>query len=326
LIKKRHFLWHTACLDIEHELNERITAVNRLQPLRPISALMLWCLLAVSALHHSAFPQDTSKNAPTPSIPDSLFGGFSDVMVAPTRIVFENNIRTAEVMLMNRGTKTGTYRIGFTQIRMDEFGKTKEIIMAGPGERFADSLIRFTPRQVIIEPQKTQVVRLQLRKPAGLAEGEYRSHLRFQSKPQVETASDSGSKEKTTSIKLIPVYGVSIPVIVRNGTLQSTGEMSGISLETLDTITTLTVVISRTGNKSLYGELQVDWNGSDGKTVTLGRLRNVSIYVPNGSRTVRVVLFVPPQIILKHGIISVHYVNSEAEGKPEIASGSMEIQ
>ncbi|MFZ4621812.1 MAG: hypothetical protein ACOYNS_14720 [Bacteroidota bacterium] len=300
--------------------------MTRIHQFRIISVVMQCLLFTFPLFHDTAFSQDTTKNSSTPAIPDSLFGGFSDVMVAPTRVVFENNIRTAEVMLMNRGTKTGTYRIGFTQIRMEENGSTKEIAVPGPGEHFADSLIRFTPRQVIIEPQKTQIVRLQLRKPAVLEEGEYRSHLRFQSIPQEESSLDTSSKEKTTTIKLIPVYGVSIPVIVRNGSLQASGEISGITLTKEDTVLMVYALITRSGNKSLYGEIHVEWTGEDGKPVIIGRMRNVAVYIPNATRRVRVILNLPPLLTLSKGVISVHYVNSEAEGKPEIAAGTLEIR
>ena len=50
---------------------------------------------------------------------------------------------------------------------------------AAPGEHFADGMLSWSPRQITLQPGTAQVVRLMVRKPEGLAEGEYRSHLDF---------------------------------------------------------------------------------------------------------------------------------------------------
>src|SRR3954451_4123156 len=143
--------------------------------------------------------------------------GPGDLLVAPTRVVLEGRQRTAEITLVNVGSATATFRISLINLRMDVNGGTKEIETADaePGERFANDLIRFSPRQVTLEPHVAQTVRIQARKPADLAAGEYRSHLLFRAVPAAAPAVASPAEPATeVTIKLTAVYGVSIPVIV----------------------------------------------------------------------------------------------------------------
>ncbi|MEW6046952.1 MAG: hypothetical protein AB1609_10780, partial [Bacillota bacterium] len=100
--------------------------------------------------------------------------------VVPTRVVFEGNKRTGAVNVINTGTETATYRIMFVQRRMREDGSFEPIDTPAPGERFAHQLVYFAPKMVVLPPGSRQTVRLQLRTPAGLEPGEYRSHLLFQ--------------------------------------------------------------------------------------------------------------------------------------------------
>jgi P pilus assembly chaperone PapD len=95
----------------------------------------------------------------------------ADLMLYPTRIVFEKNQRAAQIELINNGSKAATYRISLVNRRMTEDGRFEAAEAAAPGERFADDMLRFSPRQVRLEPGTTQTVRVMLRKPAELADG-----------------------------------------------------------------------------------------------------------------------------------------------------------
>ncbi|MEK9951769.1 MAG: molecular chaperone, partial [Curvibacter sp.] len=106
-------------------------------------------------------------------------GALADRSRVPTRIVLAKNPRAAPVELMNTGSEPETYRINLVNRRMGENGEFIAIETPGPGEQFADPLLRYSPRQVTIPPGGSQTVRILLRKPADLPAGEYRSHLQF---------------------------------------------------------------------------------------------------------------------------------------------------
>src|SRR6185295_16972472 len=89
------------------------------------------------------FAAAAPATAPTPA------QGF---LVSPTRVVFTDLNRNAQVTLVNHGPETGLYRLSITRMRMALDGRIVEIETAEPGEQFADTLVRFSPRQVELEP------------------------------------------------------------------------------------------------------------------------------------------------------------------------------
>jgi P pilus assembly chaperone PapD len=102
-------------------------------------------------------------------------------------ITFEGRSRQATVRVVNDGAQVMTYRISVVNLRRQPDGSFVEAETTGPDDRFARDFVDFSPRQVTIAPNQTQVIRLLLRKPAQLAPGEYRSYLRIAELPQAET-------------------------------------------------------------------------------------------------------------------------------------------
>ena len=227
---------------------------------------------------------------PTPNQPAFAAG---DLLVAPTRVVLEGRTRSSYVTLVNKGTETATYRISVVNRRMREDGSFEIAESAQPGERFATGLIRYAPRRVVLAPSASQTIRILVRKPRNLAEGEYRSHLLFRAMPEIR---GSGSVERPNagapglSIKLIPIFGITIPVIIRHGTLKS--EVSIIEAELRQargaSSPTLNIRLGRSGDRSVHGDLQVDLMASSEAGRTIGTVRGISVYTPNRTRIVKV--------------------------------------
>lgn len=214
--------------------------------------------------------------------------GVGDLLVVPTRIVFEGSKRTAEISLLNIGDKPATYRISFIHQKMNEDGKLEEIVAPGPKPQFVDDLVRFTPRQVVLEPKVSQVVRLQLRLPAELENGEYRSHLLFRAVPVINStpeAATPGGAIKGMSIKITPIYGISIPVIVRHGKTSATASLANLKVEAGPEGSLIAKGrINREGNRSVYGDLQFWYASAGGTFKQIGLAGGVAVYTPNLGR------------------------------------------
>jgi len=239
--------------------------------------------------------------------------GAADLLVAPTRVVLEGRQRTAEVTLVNTGSTPATYRIGFVQIRMNEDGSTTEIETPGPGERFSDGLIRFSPRQVTLEPNVAQTVRIQLRKPADLPAGEYRSHLRFRGVPRQDPV-QAANASSGINVHLVPVYGVSIPVIVRQGETAATVALDAPELGPPgeNGVRALSVRMRRTGNQSVIGNFAVSFIPLRGEPIVVGLAGGVAVYTPNPTRVVMIPLHVPPGTPLRNGRLRVSYTRADS--------------
>ena len=252
------------------------------------------------------------------------------LMVAPTRIIFEARDRTAKVNLVNNGTETATYRLEFTRKRMTKDGNFVDVDKPLPGELFCDEMIRFSPRQVTLPPGQSQTIRLILRKPANLAAGEYRSHLLFKAIPKTESSSIEALDQKKANkltIELTPVVGISIPVIVRHGDTSATVSIDNIVLgKAKNNQPAIRFALKREGNQSVYGDLSVTYIKPDGTKLTLSKANGISVYSPNAERVVALQLYIPKGVKLAGGQLLIEYKRPVEQGGGLIAKQAQAIQ
>ncbi len=254
----------------------------------------------------------TSQNA--------AFAG-AKLMVTPSRIVFEARTRTAQVTLLNTGDESGSFRISFIRQQMTETGQFVAV-KANEVGYFSDSMVRYSPRQITLPPGQSQVIRLMLRKPRGLEDGEYRSHLLFQSIPKASKSSIEsavGAQQDGITVEIIPVVGVSIPVIVRHGKLTSTLMLNNVHMipASAETPTpSVSVDMQRSGNQSVYGDFRVNFTPNDGTaTTTIGLVNGVAVYTPNTLRRFSLPLRPPQGITLKNGKVRILFLEPGKDEK-----------
>ncbi len=223
----------------------------------------------------------------------------SDLMLYPTRIVFEKNQRAAQLELVNRADSAQTYRIELVRRRMTPHGDFTAAEPALPDERFADGMLRFSPRQVTLAPGESQVVRVQLRRPAGLEPAEYRSHLMFSpvTAPEGPSAPGPAVQPQGLDINLVPRFAVSIPVIVRHGQLDASADLADLSLsrDAPAGPPILAFEIRRQGSRSIYADVTVLHVDAGGREHRLARAGGVAVYTPNAARHVRMALPTLPE-------------------------------
>lgn len=266
------------------------------------------------------------------SLPTKVFAA-GQLMVAPTRIVFEGRQRTAHVNLVNTGDATATYRISLVQRRMTDTGEFLVVDEALPGEMFLDGMVRFAPRLVELPPGKGQTIRLMLRKKADLAEGEYRSHLLFRALPPAADKSiealQSGNEQQLT-IQLMPVIGITIPVIMRHGQTEAAISFADLNLgresPSQDAPLVLHMNMLRTGNRSTYGDLVVFFTPRDGKEKVVAQANGVAVYTPNAKRHVRLRLQPSQGTSLSDGRLRVVYRAPQADGGSILAEATLDIR
>ncbi|WP_221795171.1 fimbrial biogenesis chaperone [Aquisediminimonas sediminicola] len=247
---------------------------------------------------------------------------YADLMLYPTRVVMTGNQRSAQVEIVNRGDKPETYRINIVNRRMSETGEIVTADKTEAGELFADNMVVYTPRQVTLQPGQSQTVRVSVRKPAGLAEGEYRSHLQFDRVADATAASDLEATAKPekgqVAIVLQALIGASIPVIIRQGQTSATvtlGELAVIPAKG-DTPPALGFAFHRKGNQSVYGDVTVTFAPTKGKAVDVGKVAGVAVYVPNDIRKAQIPLTLPKGMALQGGSLTLRYhERADAGGK-----------
>lgn len=251
-----------------------------------------------------------------------------DLLVTPKRVVFEGTKRSEELNLANIGKDTATYVISFLQIRMKNDGSFEKIAEPDSGQFFADRNIRFFPRTVTLAPNEAQTVKVQVTKTAQLAAGEYRSHLYFRAVPKEKPLGEKQQPEKDSSIsvKLVPVFGITMPVIIRVGESTASVNFSNTSLDAeKDQAPQLNVTLNRTGNMSVYGDLSVEHISAEGKITPVGSVRGLAVYTPNANRQFRLLLNNAPGVDFKSG--KLHIVYSDQSGKAaKLAEGEIALK
>lgn len=226
--------------------------------------------------------------------PSSKVTAQGNLMIMPKRVVFEGSKKTHELNLANTGQDTARYVISLTHYRMKEDGSFEEMSPTDSSGNFADKYIRFFPRSVVLGPNESQSVRIQLTQTNKLLPGEYRSHIYFRAiadeKPlgvEVKKKLDSSA----VSVRLIPVFGISIPIIIRVGESTAEVNISDCSLEMVDANTPLLkMTLNREGNMSVYGDITVEHISLGDKVTKVGSIQGLAVYTPNFTRRIKIAL------------------------------------
>ena len=210
-----------------------------------------------------------------------------DLLVAPTRVIISQG-GSSEVILSNIGNEPATYRISAELRRMTEDGDFHEVseAEATPAELAALQMITFAPRRITLLPGQPQSVRISIRPPEGLADGEYRVHLNFRAVPPALKPEEAATAATGVSIKLTPVYGITIPVFVRRGRLDAGATLSGAHLVKVPGGSFLELDLARTGQRSVYGE----FIGKSARGEVLFDLRGIAAYPEVSHRAVQIPL------------------------------------
>jgi hypothetical protein len=236
-----------------------------------------------------------------------------DLLITPNRVVFEGSKQKEELNLLNMGNDTATYSISFTQRKMNEDGSFVIIEGHDSGQMFADPYLRIFPRQVTLAPREAQVIQLQFRRKADMEPGEYRSHLYFRSEQNYTPLGMGKSTDDTklVNVQLFPVFGMSIPVIIRTGKVNVTAALTDLKIEfTQDSIQIVKLNIQRNGNISIYGDLILEFIPKQGKSGQIGLVRGVGVYTNIEKRNMVIKLNNVKGTNLKNGKLKVKYISN----------------
>ena len=242
--------------------------------------------------------------------------GVGDLLVSPTRIVLDGR-RGTEVILNNIGDDVATYRISVELRRMTPEGKLVDVDAPSAAEKAAQDMILYAPRRITLPPNQPQTIRLSARAPEGLADGEYRVHMLFRAVPPPRPAV-APQKIEGVAFQLTPIYGVTIPVIVRLGNLEAKAGLANVRKVTDGGKPAIALDISRSGERSTFGEVRVL---KAGVADPIAIVRGVAVYTELGQRSVTVPID-PAHLGDATGQVTVQYVEPTDTGPVTLAETS----
>lgn len=234
-----------------------------------------------------------------------------NLLVTPKRIVFEGLKRSEELNLANVGSDSATYMVSFIQIRMKADGSVETITEPDSAQNFADKYLRIFPRRVTLAPNEAQTVKVQVTKTNELLPGEYRSHLYFRAMPNEKPLGEKeAQKDSSISVKLVPIFGISLPVIIRQGESTAKLNFSNVSFQLEnDTTPLLKITFNRSGDMSSYGDVIVNYVSLNGKVSKVGNVKGLAVYTPNTLRNFNLLLDKKNGIDYRSGKLQIMYLD-----------------
>lgn len=260
-------------------------------------------------------------------LPVGLFSQ-GNLLVTPTRVTFEGNKTREDLNLSNIGKDTAVYVISFLKYRMNENGSFTELDRNDQSIQYADDYIRIFPRRVTLPPNESQTVRLQYRRPADMKTGEMRSHLYFRAeKETAPLGMDEASDDSTRmSVRITPIFGISIPVIVRHGDLSLKMNISEVKLNMTDENEgVLSMFLNREGNRSAYGNIKVVFQPANGKDIDIAVANGVGVYTEIPRRQFNLRIQLSEGVKLSNGKLIITFSSPFDDGNKLLARSEINL-
>lgn len=255
----------------------------------------------------------------------------AELLLHPTRIVFDEHNKTAQIDIANTGSETEVYRIRWVNLRMTETGELVNIDSAGENEQFADSLVSFSPRLITLAPRSAEVVRLRAHKPSDTSDGEYRSHLFFErvaneaKNSQIAALTANLPTVESVHIQVAALMSVTMPVIVRVGTAQVDVGIDDLTLHPAtasDQPAAVSFKLTRRGPYSSYGNIALVFVSPNGAIQPLANIDGIALYTPNTQRLMRLAL---PPLPTDKGHLRVTYTLDPKRSKAPVTQAEVAV-
>jgi hypothetical protein len=218
------------------------------------------------------------------------FSSNANLALSEYRLLFDNKTKTNSLLLRNTSDNTMTFSIEITHQNMTKEGNLMPISEAQMLGHSAKKMLRYSPRRGKIKPRGVQAVRFNVRKPANIANGEYRSVLRIVSQMQKTNINDS--------LSVTPKIAYSIPIIIRHGQVFAEAQLKSPNLVMQNGHPTMQFTIASEGNRSLFGNAYI----VDSKNNEIGRIDNIALYPPLKERLVYI-----PLVSATKGEVTIHF-------------------
>lgn len=271
-------------------------------------------------------PAQAQRAAPAPATsppPNGSVGGMGDINLFPKRIVIDGRQRIATVGLYNKVPTSGEYEIAISEKAMTPDGQIVDLADADPAlrarVRSAGAMLRWSPRRLVLQGSESQTVRIMARPQADLPPGEYRAHFMAIAVPPADTVGNSiddavgaGQRGRSIGVRIVPRFGISIPVIVRVGeTTLSAGLRDFALLTAPDGSKSIGITITRSGTRSAFGDILITAPGSKNP---IGQIKGVGVYTEIDSRPVQVPLdpAADPRTIARGAKLVISYIDDDA--------------
>jgi hypothetical protein len=202
----------------------------------------------------------------------------AQVSVSPSLVLFDGEPGTRAITVENVGARDQVYRVSLINLRMEPDGRMLVAAEPRQGEHFAGDMVRFSPREVVLAPGASEVVRFRV---ANLQPGEYRTHVLVQQVPDIGALDKPPFlREDGVTVDLQAVFGVAIPLIIRSGELPASLAFADARVAHMpDGGPAVALKLLRSGSRSLRGAVSLRLEG-----IEIALYDGIAIYAPASER------------------------------------------
>ncbi len=179
------------------------------------------------------------------------------IFIAPMRVVFGPNDQSQKVTITNRKNQAMTYSLSLLNSTMGPDGVLTEAPVDSP--HAADRMLRFMPQDFSLQPGDRQSIRMLVRRPEGLASGDYFTHLLIKETPltgKFITSLTDVTQPNKAGFEVTTLVENAIPVMVQHGAISSS-----LAFNAFDPASTtrekLGLTFTRTGNAMAVAYVRV---------------------------------------------------------------------
>jgi fimbrial chaperone protein len=234
----------------------------------------------------------------------------ANLIIHPIRVQFSPGDRSTEVTLLNDSQKTNTYRLEWQERKAKPGGGYSDVAVADTKNfPIASSMVRFTPRQVTLKPGERQTIKLNLRRPARLGDGEYRSHLMFKALPPPAALAEPDEQTAGLTMRLNLVTSFAIPVVVQQGNVNPQVSMTSAQIRydaTAPAKSSVVVELNNSGKFSAYGDMEAYWTPQGGKELLIAKTASFSVW-PELNKTSVELMWIGADFALSNGKLRILY-------------------
>jgi hypothetical protein len=146
----------------------------------------------------------------------------------------------------------------------------------------ASELIRYSPRQVTLQPGERQTVKLMLRRKSGPQLPEYRSHLSFTALPPRVLNEGNGNESNGINFKIDILTTYVIPVMARTQEAEVDVKITSAEIFVQENEKAMIQIkLSKIGAYSSSGKINVYFTPNEGNEKLVGILNGVNIFHDN---------------------------------------------
>ncbi len=192
------------------------------------------------------------------------FDALANLEVQPTRLLLNERKQTGSLSLRHTGSASEKYRVQIIFYKFNSKGEPEKAVSPNLEPDSALPYLRFAPREIILEPQKEQVIRVTTTAGyAQLAEGELRAHV------YLESAGLSGD----------PRVAVAVPTILRKGSPSFQLTLKDFNIFKKGSENFFRIEMERTGSAFAFGNLEVFLQAPGGGSKKVAHVEGVSCYL-----------------------------------------------